>query len=177
MKFLSQSLCFQLNIDVSKWILFSKLTLCFQVNYNFQSTLFHRTLPVVPLSVRLYSWSTIRVSVISAVSYMPELTFRLEEGALSWYFIIQIAFSHEYYVQKKNYDLKAPLRNPKLYFIPRVNPKKFQNFHFWSLNCHFWVKNTKNDNKGEFLVFHVFTLHMILTKLAVIGMAIFRKIA
>ena len=115
--------------------------------------IFNRTLPVVPLSVRLYSWSAIRVSVISAVSYMPELTFRLEEGALSWYFIIQIAFSHEYYVQKKNYELKAPLRNPKLYFIPRVNPEKFQDCHFQASIVIFEWKSQKTITRANFWIF------------------------
>ena len=51
--------------------------------------------------------------------------------------------------------------------LPRPNSEKLQNLHF-KPKLSFLRKNRKNDNKGEFWKFF--------TKIAIIGMAIFRNI-
>ena len=38
-------------------------------------------------------------------------------------------------------------------FEGRLNLEKIQKFWFSSLNCHFWGRESKNDNQGAFLDF------------------------
>ena len=59
-----------------------------------------------------------------------------------------------------------PLSRPSWYLgrsnwlRPLAEFHEISKFSFWSFNCHFWRKNHKNENDGEFRDFHEFSLYM-----------------